>query len=71
MDFGRLIVAMVTPFRENLEIDLGRAAELARRLVADGVDAFVLSGTTESRPRSRARKRSTSSKQSRKRSMCP
>jgi len=50
MDFGRLIVAMVTPFRENLEIDLGRAAELARRLVADGVDAFVLSGTTGESP---------------------
>ena len=50
MDFGRLIVAMATPFRENLEIDLGRAAELARRLVDDGVDALVLSGTTGESP---------------------
>jgi len=50
MDFGRLIVAMATPFREDLELDLGKAAELARRLVADGVDAFVLSGTTGESP---------------------
>ena len=50
MDFGRLIVAMATPFRENLELDLEKAAELARRLVADGVDAFVLSGTTGESP---------------------
>ena len=50
MDFGRLIVAMVTPFRENLEIDLGKAALLAKRLVADGVEALVLSGTTGESP---------------------
>ena len=50
MEFGRLIVAMVTPFKENLEIDLDRAAELAKRLVGDGVEAFVLSGTTGESP---------------------
>jgi 4-hydroxy-tetrahydrodipicolinate synthase len=50
MDYGRLIVAMVTPFRPDLEVDLERAAELARRLVADGVSAFVVSGTTGESP---------------------
>jgi len=50
MDFGRLIVAMATPFREDLELDPGKAVELAKRLIADGVDALVLSGTTGESP---------------------
>ena len=32
MDFGRLLVAMATPFKDDLELDIGRAKELARRL---------------------------------------
>lgn len=57
MDFGRLIVAMATPFRENLEIDLEAAASLAARLAGEGVDSFVVSGTTgESPTLSRAEK---------------
>ena len=50
MNFGRLIVAMVTPFREDLELDLDKAGALARRLVGDGVDSLVLSGTTGESP---------------------
>lgn len=50
MDFGRLIVAMVSPFRADLELDLEKAAALAKRLVDDGVDALVLSGTTGESP---------------------
>jgi 4-hydroxy-tetrahydrodipicolinate synthase len=50
MDYGRLIVAMATPFRSNMEVDFDRAAELARRLVKDGVSAFVASGTTGESP---------------------
>jgi len=50
MDFGRLIVAMATPFREDLELDPGKAVELAKRLIADGVDTLVLSGTTGESP---------------------
>jgi 4-hydroxy-tetrahydrodipicolinate synthase len=50
MDFGRLIVAMATPFRKDLEIDLGQAAALAARLIAEGVDSLVLSGTTGESP---------------------
>ena len=50
MDFGRLIVAMATPFKKDLEIDLEKAAALAARLAADGVDSLVLSGTTGESP---------------------
>ncbi len=50
MEYGRLIVALVTPFRQNMEVDYDRAAELARRLVADGVSAFVAYGTTGEAP---------------------
>jgi len=50
MDFGRLIVAMATPFRKDLSLDSARAVELAKRLVNDGVDALVLSGTTGEAP---------------------
>lgn len=49
-DFGRLIVAMATPFRDNLELDLGQAVALAKRLAAQGVEALVLSGTTGESP---------------------
>jgi len=50
MDFGRLIVAMATPFRDDLELDSGKAAALALRLVEDGVESLVLSGTTGESP---------------------
>ncbi len=50
MEFGRLMVAMASPFREDLELDLGKAASLAWRLVDEGVDALVLSGTTGESP---------------------
>jgi len=50
MDYGRLIVAMATPFRPNMEVDFEKAAELARRLVADGASAFVAYGTTGESP---------------------
>ena len=50
MDFGRLMVAMATPFKDDLELDIGRAKELARRLVADGVTGIVVSGTTGESP---------------------
>ena len=50
MDFGRLLVAMATPFREDFELDLGKVVALAERLVGDGVDCLVLSGTTGESP---------------------
>ena len=48
--FGRMITAMVTPFDENLDLDLKQARALARRLVDGGTDAFVINGTTGESP---------------------
>ncbi len=48
--FGRLITAMVTPFDDNLELDLNRAQELAVRLVEGGNDALIINGTTGESP---------------------
>jgi len=48
--FGRFIPAMITPFDENLELDLKRAQELALRLIEGGADAILLSGTTGESP---------------------
>jgi len=48
--FGRLVTAMVTPFDDNLGLDLGRAKELAQRLVHQGNESLVVSGTTGESP---------------------
>lgn len=48
--FGRMITAMVTPFKEDLSLDLDRAAELANRLVEQGNDGLVVCGTTGESP---------------------
>lgn len=48
--FGRMIPAMVTPFDENLELDLKQARALARRLVEGESDALVINGTTGESP---------------------
>ena len=50
MEFGRLIVAIVTPFNKNGELDLGKTKELAQRLVKQGVTGFVVNGTTGESP---------------------
>lgn len=44
--FGTLITAMVTPFTEDGEVDYAMAAELAAKLVDDGCDGLVVTGTT-------------------------
>ena len=43
--FGRVLTAMVTPFRPDGSLDLGAAASLAARLVDDGNDGLVVNGT--------------------------
>lgn len=48
--FGRMVTAMVTPFNANLEVDLGRTRELARRLVEAGNTGLVVCGTTGESP---------------------
>ncbi len=50
MDFGRVITAMVTPFRADGAIAYDVAAELAQHLVANGSDALVVCGTTGESP---------------------
>jgi 4-hydroxy-tetrahydrodipicolinate synthase len=44
--FGRVITAMVTPFKEDLSLDVGRAQELARWLADTGSDGLVVAGST-------------------------
>lgn len=46
MNFGRVLTAMVTPFDEDLRVDYDQAAALAERLLANGSDGIVVSGTT-------------------------
>ena len=48
--FGRMITAMVTPFDENRDLDLDKAAALAVRLVDGGNDALIICGTTGESP---------------------
>lgn len=48
--FGSLATAMVTPFHADGSIDLDSAVRLAKKLVDDGSDTIVLSGTTGESP---------------------
>ncbi|MEU2284968.1 4-hydroxy-tetrahydrodipicolinate synthase [Streptomyces sp. NPDC013178] len=48
--FGRALCAMITPFTEAGTLDLDGAQRLAARLVAEGCDGLVLSGTTGESP---------------------
>ncbi len=48
--FGRVLTAMVTPFRDDGSFDPDGAVELARWLVAHGNDGLVLAGTTGEAP---------------------
>jgi 4-hydroxy-tetrahydrodipicolinate synthase len=44
--FGAVLTAMITPFDDTGEVDLGGAAALARWLVEQGNDGLVVTGTT-------------------------
>lgn len=48
--YGSLIVALVTPFGPGLEVDYSKARALAARLVSEGCDGVVVSGTTGESP---------------------
>ena len=48
--FGKVLTAMVTPFRDDGALDLDGAAALARWLTDHGSDGFVLAGTTGEAP---------------------
>src|ERR1700712_436124 len=48
--FGRVLVAMVTPFRADGSLDMDGAQRLAAHLVDSGCDGLVVSGTTGESP---------------------
>ncbi len=48
--FGRMLVAMVTPFTADGALDLAGAQALAAHLVEQGCDGIVVSGTTGESP---------------------
>ena len=50
VDFGKVMTAMVTPFKPGLEVDFDRAGELAELLVRTGSDSIVVAGTTGESP---------------------
>jgi 4-hydroxy-tetrahydrodipicolinate synthase len=49
-EIGRLLTAMVTPFKADGSVDYDAAGNLAQMLVADGSDGVVVSGTTGESP---------------------
>ncbi|HKV88013.1 MAG TPA: 4-hydroxy-tetrahydrodipicolinate synthase [Candidatus Dormibacteraeota bacterium] len=49
-DIGRLLTAMITPFKADHSVDYDMAQKLAAQLVADGSDGVVVSGTTGEAP---------------------
>ncbi|HEX2247788.1 MAG TPA: dihydrodipicolinate synthase family protein, partial [Arthrobacter sp.] len=44
--FGTLLTAMVTPFNDKGDVDYEVAGKLALKLVEDGCDGLVVTGTT-------------------------
>jgi len=48
--FGEVITAMVTPFKDDLSLDVDGAVRLARWLVDHGNDGLVVAGTTGEAP---------------------
>ncbi len=50
MTFGRVLTAMITPFKETGDLDYEEAARLARYLVDNGSDTLVVCGTTGESP---------------------
>ncbi|NBV95662.1 MAG: 4-hydroxy-tetrahydrodipicolinate synthase, partial [Actinobacteria bacterium] len=48
--FGRMLTAMVTPFKKSGEIDWPAVEKIAAHLVATGHDGIVLNGTTGEAP---------------------
>src|SRR2546422_4751846 len=50
VEIGRLLTAMLTPFKADGSVDYQAAERLAALLVADGSDGVVVSGTTGESP---------------------
>lgn len=50
VELGRLLTAMVTPFKENGDVNYKQARKLAKALLASGSDGLVIGGTTGEAP---------------------
>ncbi|MBI5700944.1 4-hydroxy-tetrahydrodipicolinate synthase [Candidatus Saganbacteria bacterium] len=50
IDFGKVITAMVTPFKEDMSVNYDLAAKLAVHLSENGSDSLVIHGTTGESP---------------------
>ncbi|MDI3538159.1 MAG: 4-hydroxy-tetrahydrodipicolinate synthase [Bacillota bacterium] len=50
VELGTVITAMVTPFTEDLKVDLKRTAELTEHLIELGSDGLLVTGTTGESP---------------------
>src|SRR5207237_2349553 len=50
MEIGRLLTAMITPFKADGAVDYDAAEKLAVMLINDGSDGVVVSGTTGESP---------------------
>lgn len=48
--FGQVVTAMVTPFDEELKLDLAATEKLVEHLIENGSDAIVVAGTTGEGP---------------------
>lgn len=48
--YGSVIIAMVTPFTPDLDVDYGTSVRLAQSLSAQGADGILVSGTTGESP---------------------
>ncbi|MBT4552643.1 4-hydroxy-tetrahydrodipicolinate synthase [bacterium] len=49
-NFGKLMTAMITPFKENGDINYPEVARIAQHLVNNGTDTILISGTTGESP---------------------
>jgi 4-hydroxy-tetrahydrodipicolinate synthase len=50
VDFGRVLTAMITPFKEDGSVNYDLATSLAQHLVSSGSDTLVVCGTTGESP---------------------
>jgi len=50
VDFGRVITAMITPFKADGSVDFALAEQLAAHLASEGTDTLVVCGTTGESP---------------------
>lgn len=50
VDFGKVLTAMITPFKEDGSVNYDMAAKLAAHLVDNGTDTLIVCGTTGESP---------------------